>query len=121
MKLTIDRLLGTIILTVALCLQSPALRAEIVSTDQLTAQSAAGADRAKVQAFIERAGVAEKLQAMGVAGLVAKDRIAALNDAEIHTLAAKIDALPTGGNVGSFTNDQVIIVLLIAILVAIIA
>jgi hypothetical protein len=108
-------------LAASLCFPAQWARAEIVSTDQLTAQQTADAERAKVQAFVDRASVKEKLLAMGIGGLTAKDRIAALNDQEVHVLSAKIDSLPAGGNFGSFTNDQLIIVLLIAILVAIIA
>jgi len=51
---------------------------------------------------------------MGVDGLAAKDRVAALTDQEVHALAESIDALPAGGNLG--TND-IIVILLVAILV----
>ena len=54
------------------------------------------------------------MQAMGVDGLAAKDRVAALTDQEVHALAERIDALPAGGNLG--TND-IIVILLDAILV----
>ena len=49
-----------------------------------------------------------------VDGLAAKDRVAALTDQEVHALAESIDALPAGGNLG--TND-IIVILLVAILV----
>src|SRR6266704_1015087 len=42
------------------------LRADIVSSDQMAAQSQAEADRAKVQSFVDRADVRERLQALGV-------------------------------------------------------
>jgi hypothetical protein len=107
------------LLTVALCLQMPLARAGIVTSEQLTAQHRSDTDRAKILAFIERANVRDRIQAMGVDGLAARDRVAALDDEEAHAVAQRIDALPAGGNVGSFTDTQVIIVLLLIILVVV--
>lgn len=114
MKVKIRRALGAVVLTTSLCLQPMMARADIVTTDQLTAQHQADADRAKVASFIERADVKQRLQAMGVEGVFAKERVAALDDQEIHALAQKIDSMPAGG---ALTNYDIIIILLIAILV----
>ena len=111
------RSLGAAVLTATLCLQPPLAQAEIVTTDQLTAQHNPEAQRAKIQSFLDRSSIRDKIQAMGVDGLAAKDRVAALNDQELHALAEKIDSLPTGGNVGGFTDNQIVIVLLIVFLV----
>jgi hypothetical protein len=96
----------------------PAVGAAMVATDQAGAPGTAGEERAKVQAFLERAGVREKLQAMGVGVLVAKDRVAALTDEEVHALAQKIDALPAGGNLG--TNEIIAILLVVLLIVLLI-
>ena len=98
-------------------LQAPLARGEMVNTEDMTAQSQASAERAKVQNFVDQANVKERLQAMGVDGLVVKDRVAALSQEEVHALAQRIDAMPVGGNLG--TMDMILIVL-VAILVAII-
>jgi len=111
------RSLGAAVLTAILCLQPPLAKAEIVATDQLTARHNPEAERAEIQSFLNRASVRDKIHAMGIDGLAAKDRVAALNDEEVHALAEKIDSLPMGGNVGGFTNDQIIIVLLLVLLV----
>lgn len=95
---------------------SPMARAEIVETQELSTLSPAEQDRAKVQSFIERATVKEKLEAMGVSGLLAKDRVAALSEQEIHALAQRIDAMPAGG---TLSQMDMVIILLIAILVAV--
>lgn len=58
---------------------------------------------------------------MGVDGIAAENRVDALNDEEVHALAQRIDSLPAGGNIAGFTNEQIIIVLLLVILVAVIA
>lgn len=103
-------------LSVLMLVQAPLVRAEIVDTATVAQQSQVEQDRAKVDAFIERANVKERLVAMGVSGLVAKQRVESLSEAEVHALAQRIDSLPAGGNL---SNTDLILVLLIAILVAI--
>ncbi len=113
------RSLGAAVLTATLCLQPPIAQAKIVTTDQLTAQHNPESERAEIQSFLDRSSIRDKIQAMGIDGLAAKDRVAALDDQEVHALAEKIDSLPSGGSVGGFTNDQVIVVLLIVLLVVV--
>jgi hypothetical protein len=113
------RALSISIIAAALCLQAPMAQAGIVTTDQLTAQHNRDAQRARIHAFLERASVRNKIQTMGLDGIDANARVAAMSDQEVHSIAERIDSLPAGGNPGGFTNDQLIIVLLIAILVAV--
>jgi hypothetical protein len=113
--LHLSRALATL-LAAALLVQMPLARAEIVETDALAAPSQAEQDRAKVQAFMDRANVKERMQAMGLSGLVAKERVGSLSEAEVHSLAQRIDTLPAGG---ALSQTEWIIILLIAILVAI--
>ena len=103
-------------LTSAMLILSPFAHAEIVDTQDLAAHNQAEQDRAKVQSFVERATVKEKLEAMGVGGLLAKDRVAALSEQEVHALAERIDAMPAGG---TLSQMDMVVILLIAILVAI--
>ena len=103
-------------LAVVLAAQAPVVQAEIVDTEAMSVQSQAELDRAKVQSFVERANVKERLQAMGVSGLVAGDRVASLSEQEVHALAQRIDGMPAGG---ALSNTDLILIVLIAILVAI--
>jgi hypothetical protein len=103
--------------TTALLVQAPIARADIVDTPDLTAQSQMQQDQAKVQSFFERASVKEKLEAMGVQGLVAKERVASLSEQEVHALAERIDAMPAGG---TLSQTDMIVILLVAILVALV-
>jgi hypothetical protein len=102
--------------TAAMLVLSPIARAELVETQELATQNQTEQDRAKVQSFVERASVKEKLEALGVAGLLAKDRVAALSKQEVHALAQRIDAMPAGG---TLSQMDMVVILLIAILVAI--
>jgi len=104
-------------MAIAMSAQVPLARADIVDTDALAAQqSPLEQDRAKIQGFLDRANVKERLQALGVGGVIAGDRVASLSEAEVHALAEKIDGMPAGGNLSS---TDIIIIMLIAILVAI--
>lgn len=118
MNMSLSSKLGVIGVCAALCLQASPVMAEIIATDKASEQNQSGSqgEREKVQAFLDRADVKQRLQALGVAGLAATDRVAALTDEEVHTLAQKIDSMPAGGNL---SNSDIIVILLVAILVAI--
>lgn len=84
-------------LTLGLPLQ-PAF-AGMVGTDQAVSHEMAGQDRARINAFIDRADVLAQLQKQGVTSLEAKARVNALTDDEAHKIAGKLDQLPAGGDV----------------------
>lgn len=71
----------------------PAL-AGIVSTDSVVA----GAERDRIAGLLERGDVRARLQALGVDPAAARDRVAALSDAEAAQLATQLDELPAGGD-----------------------
>ena len=58
---------------------------------------AAGSDRARIAAALEREDVRARLAAHGVSPAQAQARVAALTDAEAAELAGAVDALPAGG------------------------
>jgi len=106
-----------VVMGAALCLQTSAAIAGIVATDELAAPDQSNSEKAKVQAFMERADVKERLQALGVKQSSAMDRVAAMTDQEVHALAQKIDSMPAGG---TLTNNELILILLIIILLLLI-
>jgi hypothetical protein len=100
----------------ALVLQAP-VHAELIGADKAmepAAQEEAGSDRTRVQRFLERANVKERLQAMGVDALNAQERVKAMTDAEVHALAQRIDTMPAGG---ALSQTDWILILLVVILV----
>ena len=103
------------LLASVLTLQVPAARAGLIGAEHAAGTSQAELDRARVQSFLERADVKQRLQTMGVSGLASGDRVAALTDAEVHALAQRIDTLPAGG---ALSNQDLLLILLVAILVA---
>ena len=54
-------------------------------------------ERERVTNLLERAEIRSQLQAFGVSPAQVKARVAALSDAEVADLAARIDDLPAGG------------------------
>jgi hypothetical protein len=94
-------------------------QAGLIASDQAfaAAQAQAQAARATVAGFINRGEVAGQLQALGLSPQAAKERVAALTDAEVAGLAGRIDALPAGGIAGWL--PFIVIALLIYYLIAV--
>lgn len=66
-------------------------QAEMIATDQ-----ALNAAQATVARFVEREQVASQLQLLGITPQAAKERVAALTDAQVAEIAGRIDELPAG-------------------------
>jgi hypothetical protein len=66
--------------------------------------------------LLDRAEVQSQLQAYGVSPEQAKARIAALSDVEAAQLAAQIESLPAGGDVGGALISAILIVFLVLLL-----
>ena len=75
-------------------------QAGMMGTDRAVAAAQAQSGRATVAGFIDRGEVAAQLQAFGISPQAAKERVAALTDAEVASLAGRIDAQPAGGVAG---------------------
>jgi hypothetical protein len=106
-----------VVLAAALCLQATTVMAGIVTADQMAPQTRIEAEKLKIQTFIDRAEVKDRLQALGVAESMSKVRVAAMTDEEVHAMAQKIDTMPAGGRL---SDSDLILVLLIVLLILII-
>src|SRR6267142_1602819 len=112
-----SRVLAAPLFAFALCCQTA--NAELVGTDEAAASvepARPSADREKVRAFMERPEVTQQLQKMGVSPEDAKARVGAMSDAEVHTLAGKLDLLPAGGRI---SNTELVIIILLAVVILI--
>lgn len=118
MKPVLSTRLLMVLVAVSLAVQAPVASAVLVGTGEAVSSQPARSDRQKVQEFLDRANVKERLVALGVDAIVVGDRVDALDDEEVAMLAQKIDGMPAGGHL---EKTDYIIILLIAILVAIIA
>ena len=75
------------------------------------------AERARVMALVERPEIAQQLEKMGLPADQAKARVAAMSEAEVASLAGKLDALPAGG---ALNNQDLLLIVIIVLLVVLI-
>ncbi|MBS0392953.1 MAG: PA2779 family protein [Proteobacteria bacterium] len=104
------------IVALSLLVNTPLVRAELVGTEAMAAPSQVELEREKIRSFVERANVKERLEAMGVSGLVTADRVAALSEQEVHAMAERIEGMPAGA---ALSQTDIILILLVAILVVV--
>ena len=71
--------------------------AGMIGTDQV-ASVASQADRNTVLQFLGRADVTSQLRSLGVDPASAKDRVAAMTDQEVRSLADRIQSMPAGAD-----------------------
>jgi hypothetical protein len=74
-------------------------QAGMIGTEQAVSTTTSQ-DRGTVLGFVGRADVARELQALGIDAAAAGERIAAMTDQEVQSLAGRIGSLPAGADVG---------------------
>ena len=72
------------------------VHAAMVGNDDVVAEARGDLDRAEVMAFLDRDDVRAQLEAQGVDPADAKARVAAMTDAEVAELQARMDEIPAG-------------------------
>lgn len=77
----------------------PLSQAAIVTTDQIVAQAANQAARARIRVFLNRKDVRAQLESKGVNAAEAQARVNLMTDDEVQMIAGKLDTLPAGGDV----------------------
>jgi hypothetical protein len=87
--------------------------AGMIGTDKVVTSSAQ-ADRTTVLNFMTRGDVTKQLQAMGVDPSKAQERVAAMSDDEVRSLAGRINSMPAGA-----MSDGAAILLIIVIAAAV--
>ena len=103
----------TLITSVMFLGVTQSVQASMISTEQVVSVAAAAQNRAKVVATFERADLQAELQRMGINTSDARERVAAMTDAETATVAKQIDTLPAGADGGIIGTLVFIFVLLL--------
>jgi hypothetical protein len=103
----------TPLIAVVFAVLSGTAAAEIVSTEE-----AAQSDRERVQEFMKRDGVEDRLKQLGVAPEEARRRVDAMTPEEIQVVAGKIDSLAAGGALSS--TDWIIVLLIVIVVILIV-
>ena len=91
-------------------------RAAMIGTDRAVSAASVQADRNAISSFLGRAQTVNELRSLGLDPQAARDRVAAMTDAEVSSLAGKIGALPAGGDAGLLV--VILLVLLIWLVVS---
>ncbi len=89
--------------------------AGLVGADEVIAAEQAAQDRDRVIAALEREDVRAQLVAFGVDPDEARDRVAALGDAEIAQMAGQLDKLPAGAGPGGVIGALVFIFIVLLV------
>ena len=110
MKSSLKRVLCSFLVIAMAMLPFQSGQAAMIGSDAVIASAASQADRNTVTNFLNRAETATQLQALGVDAKSAKERVNAMTDAEVASLAGKINSMPVGADSGAGT---LILVLLI--------
>jgi len=96
MKQGFMKMISRLLIVSLLMLPFQSIQAGMVATDQVSARTSVQANRDMVLSIINRADVASQIQAMGLDVSTARDRVAAMTDDEVRSLANQIDSLPAG-------------------------
>jgi hypothetical protein len=113
MKSAAFRLVCRFLAVAMMLLPFQTIHAGMIGTDRMVAAAGAQADRATVLGLIERSDVTSQLKALGLDPKVAADRVAAMTDEEVRSLAGKLDALPAGAASGWVWAAVIIVAVLL--------
>lgn len=96
MKSALTNLLCRFLIAAIAILPFQTAYAGMITTDKIAASAAAQADRDAVLSVLTRSEVTSGLQAKGLDPKLAAERVNAMTDEEVHTLAGKLDTAPAG-------------------------
>ena len=114
---TIQRLIARLLIVSLAWAGMPLSEAHagLIATDRIAASVQPGTNRERVQAMLARADVRGALEQHGVDPAAAAERVAALLEAEIDVLAARMDSLPAGADFGGIVGAAVFIFLVLLV------
>src|SRR3954451_21657186 len=95
-----------LLLALVLAIPVPQVYAGMIGT--------ASTERQRVLSVVERPRVASQLEKFGLSSDQAKDRVNALSEAGVASLAGKLDQLPAGG---SLSNQDLLLIIIVILLV----
>ena len=76
-------------------------RAGMIGAEQAAADSGAATQRSLVLSVLDRAETAAQLQARGIDPSMARERVAAMTDQEVHQLAGDMQTAPAGAGLNA--------------------
>ena len=107
MEIKMKKLLTS--LTLALLLVAPQVQAGMIGTQD--------AERQRVKELVARPELAKELEKMGIVPADVQGRIDAMTDEEVRSLAGRLDAVPSGGELTTQEWLLIIVVILLVIII----
>lgn len=99
MKSKVMLLICRILIVSVMSLSFQAAHAGMIGVDRVIASSSsAQAERDAVLRLMSRTEVSNQLQTLGIDARTAAERVAAMTDDEVRSLAGKLESLPAGAN-----------------------
>ena len=99
MYITMKRVMALLVSLAMLNTYSLPAYSAVVTTEQLIQQQLESMDRDEIVSLLDRSDVQQQLIDRGVDPEYAKQRIAALSDAQVEQIRSEIDQLPAGSGV----------------------
>jgi hypothetical protein len=96
MRPTIKKMTCRALVVSLLALSFQTAHAGMIGADQAQAAVAAQSDRSMVMSVLGRAETTAQLQAQGIDPALARERVAAMTDQEVHALAQDMQTAPAG-------------------------
>lgn len=109
MSSAIMRVVSRLLIVAMIMLPFQSANAGMIGTDQALV-SGAQAERTTVLGALERPEVVAQMQSMGLDATSARERVAAMTDEEVRSLAGKIETLPAGAKTSGWAVAFVIAV-----------
>ncbi len=98
MKSALTRMICRFLAIALMMLPFQTGQAGMIGTDQAISSATVQVDRNVVLNFLNRSQTVNEFQTLGLDAQAARDRVAAMTDDEVSTLAGKINAVPAGGD-----------------------
>lgn len=92
---------------------APQVQAGMIATEAAAQEG----ERGRLNTMLERSEVVQQFEKMGIAASEAKERVAAMTDAEVAAVAGRIDSAIAAG---AMSNTDLIIVLLLVLLILVV-
>lgn len=109
MKSTLMRMVSRLLVISMFVLPFQGAQAGLIGTDQAV-YGTTHVDRAMLAGALDRPEVVAQLQVMGLDASTAKQRVAAMTDEEVRTLAGNLDSLPAGAKTNGWAWAAVILI-----------
>ena len=110
MKSALTRMICRFLAIALMMLPFQSGQARMIGTDQVNSSATVQVDRNVVLNYLSRSQTVSEFQALGLDAQTARDRVAAMTDDEVSTLAGKVNTAPAGG-------DSVVLLVLVVFLI----